>query len=52
MIIIVGKKNWQEFRDGKTKTLRRYDEDELHHKFGDDPGKEIVRVVVETFGRG
>lgn len=45
-IVILAKKEWEEFLAGHCKTLTIYTERDLHHVFGDDPEPEIVRVKL------
>lgn len=49
--IIVSKREWIDFLEGRTNTLRAYDTNELHHEFGDYSDEHIMHVnISETTG--
>jgi len=44
--VILSKKEWEAFLSGQQKTLKFFQETDLHHEFGDNPEKYIVRVTI------
>ena len=44
---IVSKMNWKEVQEGYNDYLYFYNENQLHHAFGDSPEEHIVRVRIE-----
>ena len=45
--IILSKLDWERLEDGYAKKITIYKESDLHHFFGDDPEKHIVRVCIK-----
>jgi hypothetical protein len=46
MEIIVGKKNWEDFKNGDTRVLKRYTKGKLHYAFGDLSEKYTVVLTI------
>jgi hypothetical protein len=46
MKVIISKKEWEGLCTGTQKALTIFEEFELHHQFGDEPEKEVVRVEI------
>ena len=42
--VILSKREWENVLAGRDRTLRIFQENELHHYFGDKPEDDIVRV--------
>lgn len=44
--VIVSKRNWVDFLEGRTDKLQAHKTNELHHEFGDNPEDHIIRLIV------
>lgn len=44
---IVSKMNWEEVQEGRNNYLYFYNENQLHHTFGDNPEEHIIRIRIE-----
>ncbi len=57
-VVFLSKRQWENFLAGREKTLRTFNEGELHHHFGDFPKEEVVKVKIsevftsDTSGKG